>query len=57
MLKLKFKYTLVSLSVIVLLYVLFVFIFVAHGPLDNHLYWALFTTITIVVFFTFFLIM
>lgn len=56
MLKLKFKYPLVSLFVIVLLYVLFVFIFIAPSPLDNHLNWALFTIITIVVFFTFFLI-
>lgn len=56
MLKLKLKYALVSLLALAFLYVFLNFIIIVHSPLNNHLYWALFTTITIVVFFTFFLI-
>ncbi len=52
--KSKINYILVSLSIVIVLYIISNFITIS--PIDNHLFWALIMTITLVVFFTFFLI-
>ncbi|MGE5606116.1 MAG: diguanylate cyclase [Bacteroidota bacterium] len=53
--KINLKYVLFSLLILTLFYILLNFITI-NSPAGNHLYWAVFTTITIVVFFTFFLV-